>query len=125
MLAGTSRRFQITQAAGGTQAASEADYARAQQLVPAPLPASRKAAILARVRVIPSAEFIDRIPPATWAKVQAVATPQTNPSLAKALFRLAAGAEVHSDNPQLHAMLDGLVAAGVITDAERAQILDF
>lgn len=125
MLVGTSRRYQIEQAAGGTQAASEADYARAQQLVPAPLPAARKAAILAQPRIISSAEFIDRIPAEVWARVQAVATPTSNPALAKALYRLAAGADVNSASPQLLGMLAALVQAKVITAAERAQILDF
>lgn len=123
MLAGGSARHAITESPQGTAAESEVAYARAMRLVPAPLSAERKAAILASPRVIPTRDFIRRIASATWAKVQAAANAHSD--LDRALFLLSAGAEVHSDNAELIGLLAQLAAAGVITDAERVHILDF
>jgi hypothetical protein len=74
-------------------------------------------------RILASAAFIARIPGELWAKVKAAAA--HNADLDKALFQLAASPQVHSDAPELLAMLASLVSAGVLTEAERTHILDF
>lgn len=99
----------------------------AQHIAPSPkgIEVAAAAAKAAAPRTIATAAFIAHIPDAVWAKVQAVATPTTNPSLAKALFQLAAGPKVTSNDPTLLTFLQALVTAGVITEAERTQILSF
>ena len=84
--------------------------------------AAQQAAAAARKSISPAA-FIARIPTATWAKVQVAR--ENNPALDQGLYRLAAGQTVENDNPDLLAMLAQLVAANVITDAERTQIIGF
>jgi|GEM_PF-3478034 len=80
-----------------------------------------------QVRTISAAEFIKRIPSATWAKVTAArqGTSALAVSLDQGITQLCASPVVVADDPQLVAMLTALVTVHVITDAERVQILGF
>ena len=81
----------------------------------------------AQARTISAAGFIQRIPPSTWAKVTA-ARQGTTPlavALDQGIAQLCATPVVVADDPQLIGMLAQLVAVGVLTEAERAQILGF
>jgi hypothetical protein len=85
------------------------------------------AAPQAAARTISSFDFIGRIPSSTWAKITAArqgASPMAV-ALDQGLTQLAAASTVVSDNPQLLAMLTQLVTNGVLTDAEKTQILSF
>ena len=76
---------------------------------------------------IATADFIARIPTATWAKVTAAR--QGGTALATALdqgiAQLCASAHVDAANEPLNAMLTQLVTAGVLTADEKTQILNF
>jgi hypothetical protein len=76
---------------------------------------------------LPVADFVDRIPVSVWSKVQQASMAATafGAALHQGLARLYASGDVIANNPDLLGMLAALVQAGVITDAERTQILSF
>lgn len=76
---------------------------------------------------ISSFEFFARIPDATKAKISAASVPGQpfSVQLQWGLPQISAAQTVYSNNPQLNTLLSALVAAGILTASEKAQILDF
>ena len=78
-------------------------------------------------RSISPADFIQRIPAATWAKISAArqGTSALAVSLDQGITQLCASTVVVEDNAQLLSVLAALVTFNVITEAEKTQILGF
>jgi len=100
-----------------------------------PHAAARMALIIDHLQSLPkttahtirAAAFIQRIPSDVWGKVKAACQGSTTLAVAldQGIAQLCASAVIVADDPQLMAMLAQLVTAGVITEAERTQILSF
>jgi|GEM_PF-2068148 len=76
---------------------------------------------------ISSFDFFARIPDATWSKIRtaSLASDGLGIALHRGLLQLSAASTVIANNPDLLGMLTQLVAANVITNEEKTQMLSF